>query len=343
MLSLGASAATWESGGIRFGVPENFGRIDNKTKDTATQIAAHIKRLRTEHFNDFTDIVSITFEATRDSDALFYPAGLYEGSVDGIPVEHAVISLNPRLINDTRIWRLVGHEFFHAVHHKNSPRELSWVREGLAQKFEYDVYGAINPTNVRAAISGSRRALEEDFDTFSVSAERYGNTFLFFQHWESRCGTENIWEHFLNLKEDMIGSEAIDTLLQEARSTQSACVDAKSLMTDFVWEKLINQRHSTSPRALWPELPPMAAMRSVADSLNELSAVDELRFFSQLPAFLGLKFPQGVWRPKNSWQSLRSLGVEFRIWDPRRGQLRPWNGSPLPVAEDAYLLLTKGR
>ncbi len=286
------------------------------------------------------------FGPTRGVDALFFPAGTYQGPLQEELASETVIALNPRLLNNPQRWRVLGHEFFHVVHHAHAPREADWVKEGLAQKFESEVYGGITQAHLRAALSSSRHALEEPFDTESPSAERYGNAFLFFHHLEQTCGVEQAWRLFFALPLGTPpGRGSLQAVLRGLQSPAPACNDARTLMSDFVIAKLTNQRREGVPRALWPLLPAMGASSADAQALARLSMPEQRRFLEQLPPFLGLKLPAGAWSPPFSPARLALMGIEVRAWDTRPAipRLLPWNDNAREAAPGVFLLLWRDR
>jgi hypothetical protein len=318
LICLPALAAQWVSGGRRFGAPETLHASNpERIVEASLEIANHLSLLHARHFSGAREQVAVVFEGTGDVDAVFFPAGLYSGELAAAFRNNDVIQLHPRLIGNARLWRLLGHEFFHAIHHHYSPQEVDWIREGLAQKFEHDVYNSVTQGHLRAALTSSRHALEESFDVANPAGERYGNTFLFFHHLEQTCGVSRPWETaFVAATSGLTGRSVIDALLRSTRTTFPACQSARELMSDFVISKLTNQRSASHPRALWPLMAPMAPMDAEARQLAAAPAADVRRFLELLPPFLGLKLPLASWRPNLRPSDLQRLGIVLKVWEP---------------------------
>lgn len=337
-------AAQFEVKGRRFAVMDSLMTSSAPLVNLmAGHIADHLKLLHDTHFPSTTENAVVSLETVVGVDAIFYPTGSYAGMFAELKDE-TVIAVNPRILATDQLWRLLGHEYFHLVHHQRSPNEVSWIREGLAQKFEKDVYGNITQGNVRAALMTSTRALEENFNTASPSPEQYGNTFLFFHHLAQLCDIDLVWKEFLSLPSTVSGRESIRQILTRSRSTAADCRSAESIMGSFVLAKLINQRTQLVARALWPQLGSMDVMQAEAQSLAGLPPGKQRRFFEALPPFLGLKLPSGVWIPL-AQTTLTSLGVKVFILDhiapmPR---LTLWNGAPIQAAPNRQILLYKAR
>lgn len=333
----------WEVKGRRFVVPDSLYNQSRSFIDEITgHISDHLKLIHDTYFEDVSEDVVISFESANGVDAIFYPAGAYRGTQANLAQEKVIV-INPRILSSQQLWRLLGHEYFHVIHNIKVPGELSWIREGIAQKFEYELYGGVTQGNLKAAMDYSLHALEEDFDTSAPSAERYGNSFLFIRHLEEVCGDEEIWRHFLELPAGInYGRASVEVVLRRLKSKAPDCVDAKTIMGSFVLAKMINQRTESSARALWPLLTPMPVMKNEAESLASLHTVEQRRFFESLPSFLGMKLPTGVWSPL-SLNSMNRMGIKVFILEETLpvSRLTPWNGSPISANPRRQILLYK--
>ncbi len=308
-----AIARTWSTLDTRFATTEEIYRSHPvRVLEVSRQVALHIKDLRKKYFPFFQQSVAVSFEATGAVDALFFPAGTYQGKT-AIGKDHHVIVLNPRLFQSSRLWRMVGHEFFHAVHHELAPFELDWIREGAAQNFEYDVYGAVTQSHVRAALEDSRHALEENFDHSALSQERYGNTFLFMHFLEQNCLQERAWVSVLrNSKASARGRDTLALVLaQESKLAAAAfCHSALRAMGEFTQAKLLNRRTEHWP-ALWPLLPSMPLAQQEALVLLNLPREQLEDFLLRLPPFLGLKLPAELGALGPEARALEELGIRL--------------------------------
>lgn len=344
LLSTSVFAVSWESGGRRFVAADALYQSNpSRLQTAANQLADHLNHIHQTYFPETVESVTIVFDSTAGVDALFYPAGTYSGALQSEIPTGPIIAFNVRNITNQNLWRLVGHEYFHAIHHQTAPDEESWVKEGLAQKFEKDVYNGTTHSHVRAALSESMHPLEEAFNVSEPSPERYGNTFLFFHYMEESCGTENVWRLFLETPAGNSGRATIQSVLDRIGSTNPTCQTSRALMTQFVLAKLINQRIEGTPRALWPQLAPMAPMRAEAQALAGLSRANLRRFLRDLPSFQGLKLPMALWTPPVTPEALRQEGIEAWVLESAvpLARLRPWNGAA--GGANAQVILIKTR
>ena len=306
---------------------------------SARKIADHIEFLKQNHLPEIENDFVITFAPSGSADALFYPPLSYRDS-EGKLVSSAVIVINPRVLSDNRLYRLIGHELFHYIHDKKAPYELSWIREGLAQNFEHDVYGGISQSHLRAALSDSRHALEENFDIENISSERYGNSFLFFHFLEQNCLVNQAWQEALEVASpDKFGRRTLESILTRSVVTSSLCASVVNLMGHFTIQKLINSQTQDHPMALWPLLEASQPMDSEGYVLGHLSEANLRKFLELLPPFLGFKISINIWFP----QTTQFPDIEFWYWSESGQMLLPWFQRPLVLADDAQVLFFKKR
>ncbi len=136
--------------------------------------------------------ITFVFTKSLDMDAMFFPPGTYRKSSK----EEWIITIDPEVLGKPDHEKLIAHEFFHAIHHNFKPTEETWIREGLAQLFEWEYFGHINRSHIRASLTDSHYALEEEFNFAEYHPERYGNSFLYFRYVSDQCrgGKNIIWE-----------------------------------------------------------------------------------------------------------------------------------------------------
>ena len=332
-----------------WGVSWNYGDHRFKTEDSlylssprlimtvAKKISDHITYLKSNFLHELNDNFLIIFGQTEDADALFYPPNHYVDS-QGTRIETAVIVINPRMLSNTRLFRLLGHELFHLVHDAKAPQEKSWIREGLAQNFEHDVYGGISQTHLRAAITDSKYALEEEFDISLISSEKYGNAFLFFHFLEQNCLSTQAWRSALD-HASAVGREGLQVLLRAGEQKSSFCHNLLDVMGEFTLQKLINAQNSRHPIALWPLIETGEPMDTEGFVLGQLSTEDLGKFIDNLPSFLGFKISAKVWLPPVGPLS----GIEMWYWAPSAQILMPWSDRPGSLSDDAQVIFFKKR
>lgn len=335
-----AFGETWSYGGRSFRAADDLFLMSPELLTTSAKaIADHIKYLKENFLKDIDEEFEVVFASTSGADALFFPPGTHEDST-GKMLQSAVIQINPRVLSGSKLFRLLGHEIFHYIHDKRSPNEQSWIREGLAQNFEHDVYGGISQTHLRGALSESRHALEEDFDISDISAERYGNTFLFFHFLEQNCLVDKAWKLALDdAMANVSGRQGLVRMLAHSESKSFNCLSVLDAMSEFTIQKLINSQSPVHPMALWPLLDAMEPMDSEGQVLRQLSRADLRRFFDQLPPFLGFKISAEVWTPVATHFS----AIQFWYWSEAGQVLLPWSERPQLMAEDAQVLFFKKR
>ena len=200
--------------------------------------------------------------------------------------------------------------------------------------------------NLRTALTSSRHALEERFDTNDVAPERYGNTFLFFYFLKQTCDADQVWKNFFKIPASTNqGRDSVQHVLRQLNSPVQECGDVKELMSKFIVSKLVNLKGGGMTSALWPQLQPMSPMSAEARTLAGLSFTDQRKFLEALPPFLGLKLPLGIWVPTLGPQVLSRLGIKIQVWQAGLPYptLRDWEGERLPPTANSYLLLYKAR
>lgn len=233
-LTLRAEEVRWTRLGIQFTADasvfdskksELLG-ISDEIADLATTVLGEIPPEIAAPFQRESLVFSFIKQAS--TDAVFYPPGELRKS------EEFIITVNPALIHSPSFERLLAHELFHAVHYLHNKRELSWVREGLAQLFESHLYGGFNPSTVVTALTTNEFPLESDFDVTDYQREKYGNTFLFFYYLSTHCDPDRtlLWRMVTH---GSTGRAGIDRILQP-----SHCGDFLKAAEDFSVAKIVN-------------------------------------------------------------------------------------------------------
>jgi hypothetical protein len=120
-----------------------------------------------------------------------------------------LLQIRENLFADESLFRLLTHEWFHALHYVIHPDEPSWVREGMAQVFETMVLDGYNGPNLLSALESSTTPLEFAFDVGKVEREAYGHTFTYFYYLYKNCGGDAT---FWKITESAPGKFGADTL-----------------------------------------------------------------------------------------------------------------------------------
>ncbi len=166
--------------------------------------------------------------------------GLFVPQTDG---EH-VISMQLNQLNSNGMRALIAHELFHAIHFEVNPDELPWVREGLAQVFEYITTGELNGMNLRAAIKDPLTPLLGDYDPDQSVPAQYGHNMLYFFYLYNQCGKNDLfWKMTKGSGETGLkGSFMIDAVLKQMKNTNLAqCENFPQSAVHFEVAKLHNQ------------------------------------------------------------------------------------------------------
>lgn len=221
--------------------------------------------------------IVLIFEKNSATDAMFFPPGTKRDGAEWI------ITLNPVLLDTPNYQRIIVHEYFHAAHHSVKPNEKSWVREGLAQLFEYQVYGGFNFAHIHAGLTESNFPLEASFDVNNYQPEKYGNTLLYFYYLTTHCDKNEQLFWALTQSEDN-GREGITQALQAA----STCRDFASTATGFSLAKIMNSYSGFDQSA--QTFIHASAQRLSIDSQNEKKA---------------LAYPESYWKNIKAYQPQR--------------------------------------
>jgi hypothetical protein len=140
--------------------------------------------------------------------------------------------------------RTVAHEAFHAYQYRVHPDEERWIREGLAQVFEFFATRTWNERHVLAGLSSLETSLVAmDGGAPLVSPQQYGHQLLFFRFLLSRCGG---WELFWDLVNPGRGVYGRDTIAHglERHGSRSdpACRSFEAAVSLFELARAHNRR-----------------------------------------------------------------------------------------------------
>jgi hypothetical protein len=151
------------------------------------------------------------------------------------PDGHPAVLMRPEALRvEWQTSRLLLHEYFHAWHFQNRPREESWIREGLAMLAEY-------------RFSHFRHSLEEkglEYPEISLTLpvqnamadesfrqSQYGQLALFFTYLYERCGKESIFQAMTQSTSSQTGVKFLRELF--AQKPLKGCESFDGLFTQF--------------------------------------------------------------------------------------------------------------
>lgn len=138
---------------------------------------------------------------------------------------------------------LLAHEIFHAIHFEINPNEAAWVREGMAQVFEYMTTGELNGRNMAAAIANPLTPLLGTYDVDNNDPAQYGHNQFYFYYLYSHCGKEKLFWNLAagNNNNGEKGSYLIDSILADMKSLKPECKDFTESAISFEVAKVQNQ------------------------------------------------------------------------------------------------------
>lgn len=257
-----------ENGFVRFTIDKNvYESLDESQKNTLSQkiqeldafIEKDIKgKIPTSVMDNLFNLkIKITFTDKPGRDGLFTPNDSGEHT----------ISVQFIQMNSNGIKALLAHEIYHAIHYQLNPDELPWIREGMAQLFEYITTGELNGMNLYAAIKNPMTPLLGNYDAAESNPAQYGHNMLYFYYLYNHCGEDNIFWKITEAKNQngLKGSFLIDAILKEINSPMIECRDFADSATIFEVAKLHNQiqflnlteknKFYLAPMDIMPKLP----------------------------------------------------------------------------------------
>lgn len=90
-------------------------------------------------------------------------------------------------------FRILAHEYFHAIHFILNPFEEDWVKEGMAQVFEMKVTGKPFREHLEGGLNDLTSELITEYDHSHYSPQLYGHHFLYFYYLEKNCGSMDLF------------------------------------------------------------------------------------------------------------------------------------------------------
>lgn len=243
--------------------------------------------------------ITLLFSSQKNHEGIFYPPGKH-------PIvkneKELVIELNPAILSSRNYLRLITHEVFHAIHFIINPNEVSWVREGLAQYFEYMIHGSMNDRNLLAALKNSTTPLIGEYDINEYDPEQYGHNFLYFYFLIKNCSTSNkdiFWDLAEAKNEEIYTSHlGIDSVLSNISSSKKMCSSFTLSATQFELARVINHYSGMSQKSdtfILSHIEEMDTNISFEQNFSKLSYLEKRNFFKELPSFLPLYLGGEMW------------------------------------------------
>lgn len=193
-----------------------------------------IKNIPKDIYEKLADLkIKVSLNNNPGRDGLFTP---------GEQGEHT-ISIQLTQINNNGINALLAHEIYHAIHFHLNPDELPWVREGMAQLFEFISTGELNGKNLSAAIKNPLTPLLGEYSIESNDPAQYGHDMLYFFYLYNHCGKDKIFWKITEARnlQGQKGSFLIDEVLKDLHASANECEDFSSSAISFEVAKLHNE------------------------------------------------------------------------------------------------------
>ncbi len=232
--------------------------------------------------------LNINFNDKSEHNGLFIP--------DEINRNHKIL-IQLIQLNSNGLKALLAHEFFHAVHFELNPNESPWIREGLAQVFEFMVTNELNGGNLRSAISNPLTPLIGTYHLETPNAAQYGHNMLYFYYLYKHCGEASVFWDITLGQNGLKDTDLLNAVLKKQQSNKSQCRNFASSAVNFEIAKIHNQIQfaqeenqeefflaptNLTPKSIHPK------------SQNELTA-----FISEMPPFSSVSLKQEIWNTFN--------------------------------------------
>jgi hypothetical protein len=193
-----------------------------------------IEKIPKDISDKLTDLkIKVSFSNLPGRDGLFTP------DISG----EQTITLQLTQLSSNGINALLAHEIYHAIHFHLNPNELPWVREGMAQLFEFLATNELNGKNLSAAIKNPMTPLLGEYSIEEKNPAQYGHNMLYFYYLYNHCGKDKLFWSITEAKNQngQKGSFLIDGILKEINISAAECEDFSSSAITFEVAKLHNQ------------------------------------------------------------------------------------------------------
>lgn len=264
--------------------PNQQQAISEKVKDIniffENDIYPHIPEEIKQKIKDLE--VTINFSDKSARDGLFIP-----GTDDH---KHKIVVQLIQL-NSNGIKALLAHEFFHAIHFEINPDESTWVREGMAQLFEYITTDELNGSNLRAAIMNPSTPLIGKYDIAQNNAAQYGHNMLYFYYLYKHCGGDRFFWSLAQGAHELRGAYLIDNILANSNQNSPECRNFLDSAVSFEVAKFHNKiQESKETKAEGRERYYLAPTNLTPKFSEQKSIVDLDATFAKMPLYSSIRF-----------------------------------------------------
>ncbi len=248
-------------------------RDQNLSHDIRVQIDGAVERMRGSRIP--------LFEAMNSVDLLFdetwaLGSGYWNSNLVSTNARPAILLRQSDLYADKFAGAFV-HELTHHLHHLHRPKEVSWMREGLALVMEKVINDKFHPS-IRIAYEIPESSLVADLDPrdhHALKSEKerqsqYGHLSLFFYYAYRLCGEDSLLSMLLTHPSKQTGVEFFNESLSAMASPEPVCRDFPTLFKAFQRARLaptysrdsnfvVIHRMNAMVREIPTTLPPYAA------------------------------------------------------------------------------------
>jgi hypothetical protein len=191
--------------------------------------------------------------------------------------DELLLQVRENLFADESVFRLIAHEWFHAVHYVLHPDEPSWVREGMAQVFETIALGGYNGPNLISALENSTTPLEFSFDIERTDREAYGHVFTYFYFLYKNCGADATFWKIAQSESGKFGKESINFAL--SNQTRKECENFETSVLHAELARFHNRKtqgKTTQTDLYWLTTEFQRPAKTVDHGIFDQVVVDEL-------------------------------------------------------------------
>ncbi len=201
------------------------------------------------------------------------------------------ISINANQIYSHGVFSLIAHELFHAIHASLKPNESTWMREGLAQLFEYYATGEFNGRNLNDFQQSPFVDFFKPYEIESTSRNLYGLHLMYFYYLTEQCGgKKTFWQITTAMNgqnQNLSGIDLIDSVLSKVSSKNFQCKNFNNSLMFFEIAK-----HHNNTQYLAKNSPNTFFLTSLNLKLNypAFKSNSEFQIFMKmLPLFSSIK------------------------------------------------------
>ncbi len=229
--------------------------------------------------------------------------GLFEDPGELTDTDEIQVSVHRSHFMGPNADQLMAHELFHAFHFLLHPGDEPWLREGLAQLFEFRTLGRLNGKNVRLSFEKPSTPLQGDYSPANRRPETYGHALLYFYYlWRNCGGDELMWKI---TTAPVNGTQAVDYGLSHVHQTQIVPLPCANFSQSASFFEVARFRNRSISALAYPDayllMSTTYAAQPVTTPLTSTAYLTGLAPFQPFFARGGARVP-AAWVPaENGW------------------------------------------